>query len=370
MRLFIKAAILLHFFIFCLFNLNLNADPVNTRDPYKVLFIGSSYFNYNNLPDLFENLVLGSGNEVIIDQAITNGLYLADHADSPSTAAKIAEQDWDYVILQGVGSLMAYPDYYTHHPVYPALVTLRDLILENCAATRIIFCLPWAYEDGMTWVEGWTDTYVDMQIHIYNNTLQYSDEIGFEIAPVGWAWKTVLEEADFPLHYLHMSDWNHPSLRGSYLMACVVFSTVYLESSVGINFFADLPDDEVNHFQNVASYTVLENLDLWNIITTDIDVQEVPNPKIISLNQNYPNPFNPSTIISFNLAQTSIVTINIFNLKGQKIRSLINCFIAEGQHTVEWDGKDFSEAEVSSGVYYYKITAGDRMESRKMILLK
>ena len=79
-----------------------------TRDPYKILFIGSSCFNYNNLPALFENLVINSENEVFIDQSITNGLYLEDHANSASTAAKINEENWDYVILQGVG-LLTYP---------------------------------------------------------------------------------------------------------------------------------------------------------------------------------------------------------------------------------------------------------------------
>jgi len=58
----------------------------------------------------------------------------------------------------------------------------------NFKDTKIIYCLPWAYEDGMTWYEDWTDTYADMQDKIYNNTILFSNEIGFLIAPVGWAW--------------------------------------------------------------------------------------------------------------------------------------------------------------------------------------
>ena len=236
-----------------------------TKEPLKILFIGSSYFNYHNLPDLFENLAVTSGWDVYIDQQITNGLYLDDHAARNSTKAKIKEQTWDYIILQGGGRNMAYPDVFTDHPVYPALLTLRNMIVENCESTRIIFCLPWAFEDGMTWYDDWTDTYEDMQIKIFENTLQYAEDIGFEIAPVGWAWYAVLKENNYPLHYLHMSDWNHPSLHGSYLMACVIFSTVFLESSVETPFYSRLLQEEATYFQTVASEIVLENLSLWNI---------------------------------------------------------------------------------------------------------
>ena len=86
----------------------------------------------------------------------------------------------------------------------------------------MVFCLPWAFEDGMTWVQGWTDTYEDMQIEIYENTLEYSNNLDFVISPVGWAWYKVLKEKNYPLHYLHMSDWKaHRSLHGGIGLAAV-----------------------------------------------------------------------------------------------------------------------------------------------------
>jgi len=246
-----------------------NYDILNTschNGPCSILFIGSSYFNFNNLPNLFENLAISSGKDIYVDHHGRNGLYLDDHVSSNATESKINERDWDCIILQGVGRLMAYPDYFADHPVYPALVTLQDKISANCESTKMIFCLPWAFEDGMTWYQDWTDTYEDMQIKIFENTLQYSDEIDFIIAPVGWAWYTVLQEKSYPLHYLHMNDWNHPSLEGSYLMACVIFSTVFLESSVDVPYYGDLLKEEGSYFQTVASHTVLDNLSLWNIV--------------------------------------------------------------------------------------------------------
>jgi len=234
------------------------------NDTIQVLFIGSSYFSYNDLLSLFKNLADKSGKQVLIGNQVTKG-YLADHAESSSTEEKINERDWDYVILQGVGSLTAYPDYYTHHPVLPALKILQEKISNNCQSTKMVFCMPWAYEDGMTWMPGWTDTYTDMQLKIYDRTLLWSDSLNFVVSPVGWSWKKVLEEKNFPLHYLHMSDWNHPSLKGSYLMACTIYSTIFKKSTERIAYYSELASSEAQYYQKVASDIVLKNLVQWNI---------------------------------------------------------------------------------------------------------
>ncbi len=244
---------------------NIDDPHLDSSSSIIILFIGSSYFAYNRLPDIVNNLSDQNSKSVDIHSAITSGLYLADHANLASTESKINEKEWDYVILQGVGSLMAYPEYYTHHPVYPALITLQNKILANCNTTRIVYCLPWAYEDGMTWLSGWTDDYAAMQKKIFDNTIAYSDALGLIISPVGWAWNTVLQEKNYPLHYLHMSDWNHPSLKGSYLMACVIYSTIFQESTTGTDYYANISENEAVYFQEVASSTVLDSLELWNI---------------------------------------------------------------------------------------------------------
>lgn len=238
--------------------------PDNTDHTTDVLFIGASYFLAHDLPGLFEEFATIMEHEVFIDECIESGIVLYDHANSLTTELKILEKDWDFVILQGVGSLTAYPDSFPRK-VIEALEILQKKIYLNCIKTKTVFCMPWAFEDGMTWKEGWTDTYADMQLKIYNYTLAYSDEIGFVTSPVGWAWYQVLEEKDYPLHYLHLSDWNHPSLRGSYLMACTIFSTVFQKSTVGIPVYWGLPEEDALYFQEVASDVVLDTPVKWNL---------------------------------------------------------------------------------------------------------
>jgi len=334
----------------------------STSDTCEVLLIGSSYFNYNSLANLMQNLADSSDVELYIEMHGQNGLYLSDHAGSPATEAKINERDWDCVVLQGVGSLMAYPWHFTDHPVYPALEILRDKIHANCATTRMIFCMPWAFEDGMTWYQNWTDTFEDMQIHIYNNTLQYSEEIGFEIAPVGWTWYAVLEEYSYPLHYLHMSDWNHPSLKGSYVMACVIYSTVFLQPTTDNPYYAGIPAEEADFYQLVASDTVLNNLAKWNIIplTTDFNIDN--SITSIQLYQNFPNPFAGNTTISYYLPHENMVKLALIDSQGNELTILVEEQQNQGNYETAFNG-----SWLPSGVYFYQLTVGEFSRIKTMI---
>jgi len=93
-------------------------------------------------------------------------------------------------------------------------------------------------------------------------------------------------------------------------------------------------------------------------------------PPTFSLNQNYPNPFNPSTTISYQIPQTGSIRIDIFNIKGQKIRTLINELKHPGKHSVVWNGTDQSGRQVASGIYYYRIVTDHNSSTKKMLLLK
>jgi hypothetical protein len=93
-------------------------------------------------------------------------------------------------------------------------------------------------------------------------------------------------------------------------------------------------------------------------------------PKGFKLDQNYPNPFNPSTTIHYSLAKSSFVKLNIYNLLGQKIKTLIDSYQSAGEHSLVWDAMDERKSSVSSGVYFYCLEAGERILQRKMILIR
>lgn len=105
-------------------------------------------------------------------------------------------------------------------------------------------------------------------------------------------------------------------------------------------------------------------------ITKDIKDTQVILPTRNALYQNYPNPFNLSTEISFSLAEPGHVTIDIYDLLGRKIVTLIDRTFESGEHNIPWDGRDADGSDAASGIYFYCLKAGQYTEIRKMMMLK
>ena len=104
--------------------------------------------------------------------------------------------------------------------------------------------------------------------------------------------------------------------------------------------------------------------------TMPVGNEDEVNVEVTSLNANYPNPFNPSTTISFDIKTKSPVRVEIYNTKGQLIRTLVNEVKASGRYRVIWNGKDENGTSVASGIYHYRMQAGDYKVTRRMMLLK
>jgi len=96
----------------------------------------------------------------------------------------------------------------------------------------------------------------------------------------------------------------------------------------------------------------------------------VPAGVAAALHGNYPNPFNPSTTISFSLGSAERVVIDVYNIRGQMVRSLVSGVYGAGSHTVVWNGCADDGVSVGSGVYFYRMVSGGFSEVRKMLLLK
>lgn len=112
-----------------------------------------------------------------------------------------------------------------------------------------------------------------------------------------------------------------------------------------------------------------KDLSIFNLQSNN---QQNENIQAIILSRNYPNPFNPSTTISFELSKenNSNTKLSIFNVKGQKVKTLLNEHLILGTHSVHWNGTDNGNRPVSSGIYFYKIQSGNETKMRKLLLIK
>ncbi len=108
----------------------------------------------------------------------------------------------------------------------------------------------------------------------------------------------------------------------------------------------------------------------WFGVITDIQNGTARPVTDFRLEQNYPNPFNPTTQIRFSIPASQHVTLSVFDVLGRKIATLMDQEMTAGWHTVQWDGRDQTGRPVSSGIYIYRLTAGEHQINRKMMLIR
>ncbi|MFC2139405.1 SGNH/GDSL hydrolase family protein, partial [Bacteroidota bacterium] len=341
-----------------------------STDTVTALFIGNSLTGFNQMPKTVEELGKAAGKDIYCEGKIVAGTSVIDICNFEDTRAKILERDWTYVVIQGDIHSTAFPD--NHHlimpwlpykPIKPMLFEMKEFIADNKPGTQLIFFMPWAYEDGMTWVAGETDTYETMQQKVYDNALIFADDVGIPVAPVGWAWNYVwYDESTF---CLFQPDFVHPNDKGSYLAACVFYSVFFMESCRYNYYYKTLNQIEAEYLQDIASSIVMDDLELWNLTTSTGTEYIAEIPRDFILFQNYPNPFNPSTNISFQIPNEGIVSIKIFDALGNEVTELLNRQMSAGLHEVE-----FNAFGLSSGTYFYQIRHKDDIRTKKMIILK
>ena len=128
---------------------------------------------------------------------------------------------------------------------------------------------------------------------------------------------------------------------------------------------------------------ILCTVTVENEQTTEIDFNLTYNDPLVGIEEselniqnsklrisNYPNPFNPTTTISFNLPSDSDVSIDVYNVKGQKVKTLVNQKMVAGNNNVIWNGDDNNGSKVSSGIYFYKVKTNQATAMKKIMLLK
>lgn len=114
--------------------------------------------------------------------------------------------------------------------------------------------------------------------------------------------------------------------------------------------------------------TILFDLFGEPLVPTDVG-DGAPAP-VFALGQNYPNPFNPHTTLRFTLGAAAVASLRVYDVSGRLVRTLVSRPLAAGPHVLTWDGTDDRGGRVASGVYFYRLTAGARTATRKMILLR
>jgi hypothetical protein len=174
------------------------------------------------------------------------------------------------------------------------------------------------------------------------------------------------EDAQYEVHHLNGITTVHLNQKA------------YTDSWASLGMFSFAAGDsgylQLGDGSSIGSKPLIIDAAYWTYIdTVTVSVPDMSNsdmPGNYSLAQNYPNPFNPSTTIDFSIAKAGYVSLKIYDILGNEIKTIVNGFTSAGNHSAEWDGTNSSGTTVGAGLYFYRLQAGTFSESRKMILLK
>jgi len=122
--------------------------------------------------------------------------------------------------------------------------------------------------------------------------------------------------------------------------------------------------------EQITTDGISRSISTWLPANVDIQDENYNVESPFFLHRNYPNPFNPETTIEYSIKEDSRILIEIYNIKGQKVKTLINEFREAGYYSVIWNGKDNSNKQVASGLYFYRMKTANYNKMRKILLLK
>jgi hypothetical protein len=140
----------------------------------------------------------------------------------------------------------------------------------------------------------------------------------------------------------------------------------------GLDSVRNNPSDRIE-FRDLAGNRIRTNFvpSIFTIATSGVrDINRGVIPKSYALSQNYPNPFNANTQITFSLSKAGHTTLDVFNLLGQRVNTLVDEYLSAGTKIASWDGRDDGGTPAPSGIYFYQLKSGEYIENKKMLFLK
>lgn len=217
---------------------------VATGQCTRVLFIGNSYTSVNDLPGVFARVAASGGHPVETGMVAPGGAFLADAVANPDVAAQLANPGWSFVVLQEQSQR---PAAMGERDRFAGAVT-QLAATARAAGARPLLLETWAHRAG--WPEAGM-SFAAMQAAIAESYAAASAATGAAVAPAGEAWARAAS-ADVGAA-LWQDDGSHPTPAGTYLVACVLYRSMFGSSPVGLGDHGGLPDDVAARLQAIAA---------------------------------------------------------------------------------------------------------------------
>lgn len=257
--LFVALAFILYYRLSRGAGLTVSAAPdavdANPAGADRILFLGNSFTSVNNLPQVLSGIAASLGDRVVVAMYAPGGYTLEQHAKDPVTLRMIQAKEWDFVVLQEQSQRPSFEASQVAEQVIPNAVLLDKAVRSSHARARTIFYETWGRKDGDASNCPQLPavcTYDGMQRRLSETYAELAKTTSGMLAPVGTAWSRL--RRTHPEVNPYAGDGIHPSEVGTYLAACVFYSTVFGKSPVGAAALG-LPASAAELLQRIAEET-------------------------------------------------------------------------------------------------------------------
>jgi len=308
------------FFMLCI-------SLVSFADNYKVLFLGNSYTDVNNLPGLVKQVCGSVGDEITYSASMPGGCTFQQHLSQ--SMSYIKEGGWDYVVLQEQSQLPSFPIGQFMNESYPYAKQLCDSIRKYNTNAQIVFYMTWGRKYGDQQNAQYYSvlgTYEGMDSLLYARYMMMAEDNEAIVSPVGALWHYIRDNhSDIELY---QSDNSHPSLAGSYAAACSFYTIFTRKSPLQITVNCGVEDAIANTIRQAAQTVVFDSLNKWLFISSP-DTMPIDTVSIRDYDKTYiriyPNPVTNFINIQSDedLSGSEII---IYDQKGIKLdkREILN----------------------------------------------
>jgi hypothetical protein len=331
---------------------------IYSQEGIKVLFVGNSYTYVNDLPNVVKELATSQNKTIETTEFHTGGAQFSTHWNNQSLINTIEQGGFDFMVLQGQSQEVAFPQSQFYSEVYPYAKSLDSLFKVYNHNGKVAFFMTWGYRYGDAANCPYYPPYCNywsMTQELYNNYRQMAFDFNSMVSPIGAAWRySIILDSNF---VLHSSDNSHPSIKGTYLAACVLYSTLFMDS-VNSGYYNVLSAADAQRLQQISNTIVFDSLSSWNMIPPSnisdnntnkllFNITYLQKEKTVNVKVNYIK--ENAEIIIYNILGNSIKRVFV-----KPINNSINTFI---------NVNDFS-----FGTYIVRINSGELFNSSKLII--
>jgi hypothetical protein len=328
---------------------------------YNVLFIGNSYTEVNNLPQMISNMAQSTGDAITYQSHTPGGCTFQQHVSG--AASLIQHGEWDYVVLQEQSQLPSFPLNQFMNESYPYAQQLCEMIRQYNPDAKIVFYMTWGRKNGDQQNAPYyppLGTYEGMDSLLFARYMMMASDNHAWVSPVGYVWHYIRDH--YPDIELYSTDESHPSLVGTYAAACCFYTVFFQKNPQDIAFDSSL-DPAITHIvKEVTRTQVYDSLAKWYVVTDTIDAGDTTAITHFS----FPKPhiwYNPVT----NQIQVETFTQHPFSL---------TVFSTEGKVLSSFTGNGtdspchFPATNLPSGIYLIQYKTTEGISTQKLFIGK